>query len=91
MADQSGNSVFRVNSDGTGLTSVSVTKAMDIAFDDTQAFVTQYTTRTITVLKQSDMSTVTTLTPPWATLKMDPDGQSGGGALSGIVAGSASS
>jgi len=79
-----------VNADGTGLTSVSVTDAIDIAFDDTQAFVTQYTQRTITVLKQSDMSAVTTLTPPWATLKLEPTGQSGGGALSGIVMGSGS-
>jgi hypothetical protein len=90
MADIGADKVFRVNSDGTGLTSVSVTDAIDIAFDDTQAFVTQYTQRTITVLKQSDMSAVTTLTPPWASLKMDPDGQSAGGALSGIVMGSGS-
>jgi hypothetical protein len=89
MADYGANTVFRLNNDLT-LTSASVTKAMDIAFDDTQAFVTQYTTRTITVLKQSDMSTVTTMTPPWATLKLDPDGQSAGGALSGIVMGSGS-
>jgi hypothetical protein len=90
MADINADKVFRVASDGTGLTSVSVTDAIDIAFDDTQAFVTQYTQRTITVLKQSDISTVTALTPPWASLKLDPDGQSAGGALSGVVKGSGS-
>jgi sugar lactone lactonase YvrE len=90
MADISADKVFRVNSDSTGLTSVSVDSAMDIAFDDTQAFVTQYTTRTITVLAQGDMSTVATLTPPWASLQLDPDGQSAGGALSGIVVGDGS-
>ena len=87
MADISANKVFRVNTDGSGLVSVSVIKPIDIAFDNTQAFVTQYTSRTIIVLNQSDMSLVTTLTPPWAALVLDSDGQSAGGALSGIAMG----
>jgi len=87
MADCGEGKVFRVNSDGTGLTYVTVPNAMDIGFDDTYAFVTQYTERTITVLRQSDMSFVTTLTPPWEQLKLDPDGESGNGALSGIAIG----
>lgn len=87
MADYGGNKVFRVNNDGTGLAFAAVTKPIDIGFDDAQAFVTQYTARTISVLQQSDMSIATTLTPPWADLKLDPDGQSAGGALSGIAMG----
>ncbi|MCD6168698.1 MAG: hypothetical protein J7J33_05325, partial [Caldisericia bacterium] len=87
MADCDEGKVFRVNSDGTGLTYVTVPNAMDIGFDNTYAFVTQYTERTITVLRQSDMSFVTTLTPPWEQLKLDPDGESGNGALSGIAIG----
>lgn len=87
MADIGGNKVFRINNDGTGLVSVAVTEAMDVGFDDTQAFVTQYTARTITVLKQSNMTFVATLTPPWADLKLDLDGQSSNGALSGIAIG----
>jgi DNA-binding beta-propeller fold protein YncE len=85
MADNGGNTVFRVNNDGTGLTSTTVTKAMDISFGYGKAYVTQHTDRTITVLKQDDLSYVETLTPPWADLILDADGQSGGGALSGIA------
>jgi hypothetical protein len=85
MADYGGGRALRVNNDGTGLTSTTVTQAMDISFGYGNAYVTQYTTRTITVLKQSDLSFVETLTPPWATLELDPDGQSAGGALSGIA------
>jgi uncharacterized repeat protein (TIGR01451 family) len=63
--------------------------AIAIGFDDTQAFVTQYTNRTITVLDQETMISVTgsPLTPPWADLDLDPDGQTGAGALSGIAMG----
>jgi hypothetical protein len=85
MADLGGNKVFRVNSDGSGLTSATVTKAMDIGFGYGEAYVSQDTTRTIAVLKQDDLSYVETLTPPWAALELDPVGQSGGGALDGIA------
>jgi DNA-binding beta-propeller fold protein YncE len=85
MADNGGNNVFRVNNDGSSLTSTTVTKAMDISFGYGNAYVTQYTARTITVLKQDDLSYVETLTPPWADLELDADGQSGIGALSGIA------
>jgi len=85
MADISNDKVFRLNNDGTGLTSTTVIEAMDISFGYGNAYVTQYMTRTITVLKQSDLSFVETLTPPWATLELDADGQRGYGALSGIA------
>jgi len=73
---------------------------MDIAFDDAHAFVTQYKNRQITILDPSSGTAVATVTPPWGTLALDPDGQSqhtssppppgqpdlapGNGALSGI-------
>jgi len=84
MADIGSDLVFRVNSDGTGLVSTSVTDAFDIAFDDSQAFVTQYAQRTITTLKQNNLSSVATIAPLWNALRLDPTGDSGG-ALSGIV------
>ncbi len=84
MTDIGANKVFRVNRDGTGLSSATVTTPIDIAFDGMQAFVTQHTTRTITVLKQSDMSYVATVGPTWSPLKLDADGQDANGALSGI-------
>ncbi len=83
MADVGANLVFRLNADGTGLVSTNVSSPLDIAFDDTQAFVTQLG-RAIAALKQSDLSAVATLTPPWSSLKLDPDGN-GGAYLSGIV------
>ncbi|MDL1897451.1 hypothetical protein FBQ82_14395 [Anaerolineae bacterium CFX7] len=72
MADVGADRVFRLNADGTGLTFTSVTDPLDVAFDDTQAFATQLG-RTITVLKQNDLSLVSTLTPPWSSLKLDSD------------------
>ena len=83
MAGYADGTVYRVNSDGTGLVSATVGgKPMDIDFCCGQVFVTQFTTRTITVLKQDDLSFVDTLTPPWADLKLDPGGNV---ALSGIA------
>jgi len=77
--------VFVVAADGTTFTSVPLDSPMDIGFDDTNAFVTQYDDRTITVVDLTTLDVVTQLTVPWADLALDPDGQSGGGALSGIA------
>jgi hypothetical protein len=81
-----GGTVHRVNSTGTGLVSATIGgKPIDIGFCCGWVFVTQYETRTITVLNQDDLSVVDTLTPPWASLELDPDGQDSIGALSGIA------
>ncbi len=85
MTDISGNQVFRMDNDGTNLTSVSVDEPIDVDFDGDLAFITQYTERTISVLSLSDMSIENTLSIPWVDLELDPDGQSSYGALSGIV------
>jgi hypothetical protein len=84
MADKSGGKVFRIDNDGTDLFSVVLDNAIDIDFDGERAFVTQYTTRTISVFDE-DMPLVDVVGVPWTGLELDPDGQSGGGALSGIV------
>jgi len=85
MADVSANKVFRVDSLGANLASVDVTKAIDLAFNGSAMLVTQYTGRTISVLGP-DMSISSVISVPWESLELDPDGQSAGGALSGIVA-----
>jgi hypothetical protein len=85
MAGYGANKVFRVNSDGTGLTSTNIATPMDIGFCCGMVFVTQYQARTVIVLNQDDLSVVDTLTPPWTSLELDPDGQDGTGALSGIA------
>jgi len=85
IADPDADKVFRVNADGTGLVSASVSNPMDVGFDGARALITRYTDRAISVL-DTDMNPVgSPVSVPWAELELDPDGQSGGGALSGIV------
>lgn len=75
VADPSADGVFVVESTLTSSTFVSVPDAMDIGFDDVNAFVTQgpnASGSTITVLSQSTFATVTTLTPPYALLNINP-------------------
>lgn len=85
MADIDANKVFRVDGDGSDLAWVDVSSPMDIAFDGSSAWVTQYTDRTISVL-DADMDLLgSPISMPWLALELDADGQSGGGALSGIA------
>ena len=85
MADHGGDVVFRLNSNGTGLASVSLNSPMDISFDGDQAYVTRYTDRVISVL-DADMNLVgSDISVPWGDLALDADGQSGDGALTGIA------
>jgi len=86
MTDLDGGKVFRVDSSGGSLTSFDVPEAMDIGFLGDYAYVTQYTERTITLINLvTDSVEAETITAPWAALSLDPDGQSGYGAFSGIV------
>lgn len=85
MADIDANKVFRLDADGAGLASADVSSPIDVGFSDAQTLVTQYTNRTISVL-DADMNFVgSPIIVPWESLALDPDGQSGGGALSGIA------
>ncbi|MCE5322891.1 PEP-CTERM sorting domain-containing protein [bacterium] len=85
MADQDANKVFRVDSAGGSLASVDIATPMDLAFNGSSMLVTGYTSRAISVVG-ADMSISSVLSVPWESLELDPDGQSAGGALSGIVA-----
>jgi len=73
-ADFGGNTVYELVA--SGWNSFLVDTPMDIAFDDTQAFITQYKGRQVTVVNQTTRATVATVTPPWGDLALDPDGQS---------------
>jgi hypothetical protein len=88
MADIGADQVFRLNNDGTGLDSASVDNAIDVGIDDGVVFVTQYTDRTITLLDY-DLAAFRVLTPAWAALGLDPDGNPlhgyGEAALAGIA------
>jgi len=80
------NKVYVVSADGLSYQSIdSVTTPMDIGFDGSRALVTQYTQRQIGVFDTTTLSLLTSVTAPWTALELDSDGQSGGGALSGIV------
>lgn len=78
--------VYVVSADGLSYQSIdSVVTPMDIGFDGSRALVTQYTQRQIGVFDTTTLSLLTSVTAPWTALELDPDGQSGGGAFSGIV------
>jgi len=85
-ADFGGNAIYELitGTDGTNTFS-GITTPMDIAFDDTHAFVTEYKNLHIAVLDLTNPATASSpLTPAWDMLALDSTGQSGDGALSGI-------
>jgi len=85
MADISADKVFRVDGDGGGLASVDVISAIDVGLYGGGVFISQYEQRAMTVLDASDFSLIDVMSPSWADLKLDEDGQSSNGALSGIA------
>lgn len=86
IADINADKVLRVNSDGTMASSVSVADPIDVAINTAkgEVYVSQYTLRTVTVLKLASGAFDRTLTPPWAALQLNPTGESGTGAISGL-------
>ncbi len=72
MADAAGEKVFRVDSDGTNLTSATVPNPYAIAFNGEQALVTGGYKGVISVLN-ADLSLDQTITPPLADLELDPE------------------
>jgi DNA-binding beta-propeller fold protein YncE len=82
--------VYRVNAAGGKMDSTGVSNAMDIAIDAArgEAYVSQFTLRTIKVLNLSTGKIKRTLTSPATDLKIDLDGETGSGALCGIDVGS---
>ena len=89
------NAVYVVAADGQSVQTISnVTTPMDIGFDDGRALITQYRQRQIDVIDTTTLDPLTALTisnGTWASMALDPDGQSGSdpligtGAFSGIV------
>jgi len=84
IADVDANKVFRVNPDGSNLTSVDVDKPLAIAFMDDTALVTQGTARQI-ALVTPDMVVTGNLSVPWEELEISPFGNQHDGALAGIA------
>jgi hypothetical protein len=86
VAGYGNNTVYRVSSDGLTVDSLSANNPMDIEFLADTALVSRYTNRAIS---QFDMVTMLSsgadITVLWAALELDPDGQSAGGALSGLA------
>ena len=86
VAGHETDKVYVVSADGLSYQSIdNVVKPMDIGFDGLRALVTQYTQRQIGVFDTTTLSLLTSVTAPWTALELDPDGQSGGGAFSGIA------
>ena len=80
------NQLFRVSANGSTVASTTVSTPQDIAFDGNTALVTTYTGRTIARIDATTMLSLgSDLIVPWSSLVLDPYGQSGEGALSGIV------
>jgi hypothetical protein len=86
VAGYGNNTVYIVSADGSSYQTIDgVASPIDIDFAGSSAFVTQYTQRQISAFDTVLLSLQTTISIPWAALELDPDGQSGGGALSGIA------
>jgi len=86
IADIDADKVWRVDGGTYALTSIdSVADAMDVGFRDGLVYVSQYTSLLISAFDMGTLALDHSFTAPWATLEMDPDGQSGYGAFSGLV------
>jgi sugar lactone lactonase YvrE len=84
IADPEANRVFRVDSDGSNLTSIEVKKAFAIAFFDGTALVTRSTDNQI-ALVTLDMVVTGNLSVPWEELELAPCGNDRDGSLAGIA------
>ncbi|MFH0962931.1 MAG: hypothetical protein V2A58_02850 [Planctomycetota bacterium] len=85
IADIDADKVWSVDATGGNLWSLTVADPIDVVIDAGLLYATQYTQRTISVFDRSLLSLEGVITVPWASLELDPDGQSSAGALSGIV------
>ncbi len=84
IADDEGNLVYRVDKDGSNLTSVKVETPMAIAFYDDTALITLGTERQIALVTM-DMVVTGNLSVPWEELELAPYGNNRDGSLAGIV------
>jgi sugar lactone lactonase YvrE len=84
LADEVANQLYRVNADGTCLTSVEIKKPVAIAFYNDVAFVARGTDREIALISM-DMVATGNLSVPWEELELAPYGNDRNGSLSGIA------
>ena len=85
MADVAANKVFRIDPDGSNLTSVDVEKPMAIAFMDDTALVTKSTEREIALVTLDSMVVTGNLSVPWEELELSAYGNNRVGSLAGIA------
>ncbi len=86
VAGFSNDTLYRISENGVVEDSLNVTNPMDIGFDDQTVLVTRFTDRLISRYDEETLTSVgPDLTVPWEELRLDPNGQNGIGALSGIV------
>ena len=80
------DTLYRVSADGATVDSLSVDNPIDIGFDGQTVLVTRYSDRLISRFDADSLDSLgPDLTVPWNDLGLDPNGQSGDGAFSGIV------
>ena len=84
MADEQANKVFRVDGNGSNLSSVDVIRPLEIALYDDTLLVTRGTDLQIALISP-DMVVTGNLSVPWEELELAPWGNDHDGALSGIA------
>jgi len=86
VASKDDDTLYRVSADGLTVDSIAVGSPQDVDFDGSTVLVTRYEARLLARFDADTMLSLgSDLTVPWGELKLDPDGQSGYGALSGIA------
>lgn len=76
LADAAGHRIFRMEPDGTGLTSVFLNSTTPYYFgmSGKQVFLTQYFNRTVAVFDADTMAQTDSIVVPWAALGLDENG-----------------
>lgn len=84
VADLKGGKVFRIEPQGSAVTSVSVQSPIDLAISGERLLVTGWSSRAITVM-DLDLKIIGNLNAPWEELELSPLGNNHTGALAGIA------
>lgn len=84
VADLKGGKVFRIEPQGSAVSSVSVQSPIDLAISGERILVTGWSSRLITVM-DLDLKIIGNLNVPWEELELSPLGNNHQGALSGIA------
>lgn len=84
IADEQANKIFRVDPDGSHLTSTDLSHPIAIAFYDDTALVTRFVDSQIALVTE-DLVVTGNLSVPWEELELSPSGNNHDGALAGIA------